>query len=126
MPRQVLVTNQTRSLSEPISAAYYDSFFNRLRGLMFQPGVKRRQGVLLVQERENRIDSAIHMLFCNFELAVIWINSELKVADTCLARRWRPYYMPGKPAKYILETHPDHLPEFQVGDQLTFSNAPMD
>jgi uncharacterized membrane protein (UPF0127 family) len=126
MLRQVVVTNQTRSLSGSISAGYYDRFFDRLRGLMFQPGIKRRHGVLLVQERENRIDAAIHMLFCNFELAIIWINSENKVVDTCLARRWRPYYMPARPAKYILETHPDHLPEFQEGDQLAFSNAPLD
>jgi uncharacterized membrane protein (UPF0127 family) len=121
MNRQVLITNQTHSLPEPISAGYYDHFFDRLRGMMFQPGIGHRQGVLLVQERENRIDSAIHMLFCNFELAVIWINSERKVVDTCLARRWRLYYAPARPARYILETHPDHLPEFQAGDQLTFT-----
>jgi uncharacterized membrane protein (UPF0127 family) len=126
MPRQVLVTNQTHPLARPIVAGYCSDFFSRLRGLMFQPGVTPHTGIILVQEHENRLDSAIHMFFCNFELATIWINNQLKVVDTRLARRWRPLYIPSGPARYVLETHPDHLTDFAIGDQLLFNNVALD
>jgi uncharacterized membrane protein (UPF0127 family) len=93
---------------------------------MFQPGIAPQKGLILVQDRESQLDSAIHMFFCNFELAVIWINNRSQVVDTCLARRWRPFYMPAHPARYVLETHPDHLQEFMIGDQLVFTDAPLD
>ena len=126
MPRQVLVTNRTHPSIRPISASYCDSFLSRLRGLMFQPGIPLQRGLILVQDRESRLDSAIHMFFCNFELAVIWINNQYQVVDSCLALRWRPFYMPARPSRYVLETHPDHLQDFTVGDQLVFSDAPLD
>lgn len=71
------------------------------------------------------MDAAIHMFFCNFELGVVWINNRYQVVDTCLARRWRPFYMPAGPARYVLETHPDHLPDFQIGDQISFNDVKM-
>ena len=123
MSQQILIENQTHPLVKPIVAAYYNQFFNRLRVLMFQAGVEPRRGIVLVQDRESKIDSAIHMFFCNFELGVVWINNQYQVVDTCLAKRWRPFYEPARPARFVLETHPDHLQEFHIGDQLTFKKV---
>ena len=90
---------------------------------MFSKGVAAEQGLVLVQGSENRLDAAIHMFFVPFDLGVIWINQQGKIVDHCLAKAWRPFYMPAQPAKYILEIHPQRLAEFQTGDQVAFDAA---
>lgn len=72
------------------------------------------------QVTEDRINAAIHMFFMNFDLTVVWLDRNLRVVDVQYARRWRPAYTPAKPARYVLELHPDRLNDFQTGDQLVF------
>lgn len=76
----------------------------------------------MVQPRADRLDASIHMFFMNFDIAVIWADNDLRVVDVKYARRWRPYYAPSKAAKFVLETHPKRLKDFQVGDQLVVVN----
>ena len=45
------------------------------------------------------------------------------VVDVCLARRWRPFYLPKGPAQYVLEVSPERLDEFQIGDRLRFEEV---
>jgi uncharacterized membrane protein (UPF0127 family) len=117
--RTVTITNHDQPKSKPIHAGYCDSFISRFRGYMFARAIQRQEGLLLVEPRESRANTSIHMLFMNFDLAVIWINADLEVVDACLAYRWRPYYAPARPARYTLETHPDHLAEFRLGDHVS-------
>ena len=49
------------------------------------------------------------MMFMWIDLAVIWINSDFKVVDRVLARRWKLAYFPKCAARYVLETGPSHL-----------------
>jgi uncharacterized membrane protein (UPF0127 family) len=119
--RQVIITNQSNPQSTSIRAGYCSSFWCRLRGLMFQPNIKKQEGLLLVENSEDRINTSIHMLFMQFDITAVWINSKFQVVDKTFAKRWRLAYIPSVPAQYILETHPDHLSEFNPGDQLTFS-----
>ena len=79
-------------------------------------------GLLLVEPRESIINAAIHMLFMRFDIAVIWIDLNLRVVDVRLARRWHLSYSPARPARYTLETRPEYLSFFQPDDQLTFSS----
>ena len=118
----ISLENKNRPLPSPLHAIYCDSFLCRLRGLMFRCSLPSDQGLLLVEARDSRLDTAIHMLFVFMELAVIWINSEKVVVDIVLARAWRPAYAPHHPARYILEIHPDRLNEFKIGDQIEFQN----
>jgi uncharacterized membrane protein (UPF0127 family) len=94
-----------------------------LRGLMFRSGLAAEEGLLLVEGRDARVDSAIHMFFVYMDLAVIWINSENEVVDLVLARAWHPIYIPRAPARFILEIHPDRLGEYRLGDRLEFNPA---
>jgi uncharacterized membrane protein (UPF0127 family) len=64
------------------------------------------------------------MLFVPMDLAVIWINSAMEVVDIQLARAWRPAYWPKAPAKYVLETAPECLSSFHIGDRLRFEETP--
>jgi uncharacterized membrane protein (UPF0127 family) len=90
---------------------------------MFRSSLPLEMGLLLVESRDSRLDTSIHMLFVFMDLAVVWINSEKVVVDTVLARSWRPAYVPRHPAKYILEIHPSRLGEFSIGDHIEFQNA---
>lgn len=119
----IQLENLNQPLPTPLQALYCDSFLCRLRGLMFRSRLAPGQGLLLVEGRDSRLDTAIHMLFVFMDLAVIWINSEKVVVDTVLARAWRPAYAPRQPARYILEIHPDRLNEFKIGDKIEFQNA---
>ena len=120
MPEQVLVHNLTRPNTHPIQARYCSSFLCRLRGLTFRRSLPSGDGLLLVQSRDSRVDSSIHMLFVWIDLAIIWINNTQQVVDVRLARRWRPAYLPARPARYVLEMSPERLDDFKIGDQLQF------
>jgi uncharacterized membrane protein (UPF0127 family) len=90
---------------------------------MFRSSLPSDKGLLLVEGRDSRLDTSIHMLFVFMDLAVIWINSEKIVVDKVLARSWRPAYTPNRPARFILEIHPSRLGEFNIGDHIEFQNV---
>jgi uncharacterized membrane protein (UPF0127 family) len=90
---------------------------------MFRSHLAPDESLLLVEARDSRIDTSIHMLFVYMDLAVVWINSGNTVVDTVLARAWRPAYTPRQPARYILELAPQRLNEFTIGDRVEFQNA---
>ena len=118
--RIVLLENQTQPLAQPIQTEYCDTFFSLFMGYMFRKPISPYQGLLLVQPREDRLNSAIHMFFMNFDLGVIWIDNQNSVVDAQYAKRWHPFYQPAKPARYVLETHPNHLKDFKIGQKISF------
>ena len=42
----------------------------------------------------------------------------MTVVDKVLARAWRPAYVPARPARYVLEVHPDLYSAYAVGDKV--------
>jgi len=123
MPRIIFVENQNRKIKSLPRIKYCDSFLCQLRGLTFRSRLAQDEGLLLVQTRDSRLESAIHMLFVWFDLAVFWINSEMKVVDKALAKSWRPAYFAKQPAHYVLEIHPDRWGDFEIGDTVQFRDA---
>jgi len=91
---------------------------------MFRDSLAHDEGLLLVGNRESRWDAAIHMIGVKMDLAVIWIDEDLRVVDKILARKWRPLYIPGAPAKYILELSAERIDDFTVGEVLKFEESP--
>ena len=89
---------------------------------MFRPGIGEFEGLLLVENRESRINSAIHMFFMRFDIAVIWINSQLQVVDVQMARKWHPFYLPVAASRFTFETHPDRFDDFRIGDILSLND----
>ncbi len=75
---------------------------------------------MLVQARDSRLDSSIHMMFVWFDLAIVWIDQSNQVVDVCLAKSWSPAYLPKRPARYVLEITPERMNDFQVGDRVTW------
>lgn len=121
--RSVQIINTNNQLKTPLKAIYCDSFFCRLKGLMFTRNIDNYSGLLIVEQRDSILNASIHMMFMNYDIAAIWINSKMEVVDIKKALRWRISYVPEKQARYILETHPERLSEFCIGDVLQFENA---
>ncbi len=123
MIKTITIQNTDRPIDGDLQVEYCDTFLTQLRGMTFRPRLGRDEGLVLVGTRDSRLDSSIHMLFVNFDLAVMWINSEMQVVDKVRARSWRPAYFSKNPAKFVLEVHPGRWDEFQIGDRLIFRHG---
>ncbi len=123
MPHPITVQNLSRKLDKPARVGYCDTFLCKLRGLMFRSRLSLDEGLLLVEKRDSRLDTSIHMLFVPFDLAVIWINSEMMVVDKIIAKSWKPAYFPKADAKFTLEIHPDRWADYEIGDKVEFKHA---
>jgi uncharacterized membrane protein (UPF0127 family) len=124
--KYVTLTNLDQPDTPTLILRYCKSFFCQLRGLMFVRRLEKNTGLLLVQPRDSRLEASIHMFFMRIDLAVIWINHELEVVDTCLAKRWHPAYFPRRPACYVLETDPEQLKHYKPGDKVSIHEAWLD
>lgn len=118
----ILIRNSTSSTNNIYTVKYCASFFSKFVGLMFRKRLDEAKGIVLVQNKDARLDSAIHMLFMNFDIAVIWVNENHTVVDKVIAHRWAWYYCPIIPAKYTIELSANAYDQFNIGDKLTFEN----
>ncbi|MFZ5822294.1 MAG: DUF192 domain-containing protein [Chloroflexota bacterium] len=116
----IFIRNLDRQNQDPARVKFCDSFPCRLRGLMFRARLDPDEGLLLVQGRDSRLDASIHMFFVPFDLNVVWINSDMEVVSKVIAKPWRPAYFPERPARYILEIHPDRWEEYRAGERVEF------
>lgn len=79
-----------------------------------------------MQDRDSRLEAAIHMLGVWFDLTVVWINADKQIVDVRLARSWRLMYVPKRPASYVLELPAERLNDFRVGDEVFFEEVSKD
>jgi len=124
MSRSISIINITQNIPATFRLKYCDNFFNRLRGFTFRKAIGLEEGLVLVEKRDSKLDTTIHMLFVGTDLAVFWVDSSMVVVDKILARSWRPYYAPKFPASYVIELNPSQLSVFKIGDKLEFVTAP--
>ncbi len=115
--KTVSLINQT-SPTGKIQIRVCESYFSRLRGLMFTKEIAPEGGIIMDEKIPSRMNAAIHMLFMNFDIAVIWLDRDLVVVDKVLAKPWALAYMPKKAARYVVELHPSRLDDFTDGDQI--------
>jgi uncharacterized membrane protein (UPF0127 family) len=123
MSRLVFVENLADPGIRRVRARYCNTFLSKLRGFTFRRRLAWDEGLVLVEKRDTRAETAIHMLFVWTDLAVAWIDSSDTVVDTVLAKSWRPFYAPAKPARYVLEIHPDRMGDFRIGQRVKFRDA---
>ncbi|MCB8938654.1 MAG: DUF192 domain-containing protein [Ardenticatenaceae bacterium] len=105
-------------------AKWCDGFGSKLRGFTFRRTLGPQDGLVLVEARDNRVNTAIHMLFVFFDLGVIWVNDAGEVVGTVVAQPWRLSYLPPAPARYVIEGQPEIVNRVQVGDHIQFVNPP--
>lgn len=120
--QEIEIINLQRPFMSPLRAGLCTSYLCRLRGLSFRRSIPIEWGLLMGNSTESRLDSGIHMLGMNFDLGIVWINTDGKVVDLRHARKWLSFLLPKKPAKYVLEILPPRMEEFKIGDVLRFED----
>jgi uncharacterized membrane protein (UPF0127 family) len=118
--RFIEIRNSSNPSHTSIQAGICESFFQKLRGLMFYSSIGPNEGRLFVEKAESKLNTSIHMLFMNFDITVVWLDRQHEVVDIVLARKWHPYYAPSRPAQFTLELHPSRLNDFHIGDKIQF------
>jgi len=113
-----MIENRTRGQVILPTVRWCSSFLCRLRGLTFRRSLPVDEGLLLDEKIESTVATSIHMLFVFFPITAIWLDNEFRVVDKVLARPFRPYYAPRRPARYVLEGDPALLERVEIGDQL--------
>lgn len=116
--RDVILENSGQVLIP--QARWCDTYLTKLRGFTFRRHLAESDGLVLVEGQDGRLATAIHMLFVNFDLAVIWVNDAGQVVDKVLARPWRLSYAPQAPARYVIEGHPNILEQVEIGARVRF------
>jgi hypothetical protein len=119
--KTIKIINSTSPASD-VFVKYCDTFLSRFRGLMLSKELDPDYGIIIVEEKESRINTSIHMMFVKQDLTVLWLNKKMEIVDKMLAKKWSPVYVPSKPAQYILELHQSKYKEYEVGDQLIFAD----
>lgn len=120
--QDIEIINDQRPLTSPLRAGLCTSYWCRLRGLSFRRSIPLEWGLLMGYHADNRLETGIHMLGMNFDLGIVWINAAGKVVDHRYARKWLSFFVPKKPAKYVLEILPQRLEDFNIGDQIRFED----
>lgn len=119
----ITVFNKTNQKASPLQLGICDTFISRLRGLMFSKNLAVDGGLCFVNSAEDRLNSAIHMFFMNYDLTILWADSEGRIVDKILAKKWSTIAAPQRKAKFILETHIDRFEEYNIGDFLEIRNV---
>lgn len=117
----IRISFQEKIDSKFIHAQYCDGFWCKFKGLMFRSSIPYNEGILFVEKNESVLNTSIHMFFMFMDIAVAWINEKHEIVDVQLAKKWHPFYGPQKPAKFVLEAHPDWIKHFKVGTKVFFS-----
>jgi uncharacterized membrane protein (UPF0127 family) len=115
-----MIRNMTTGKTIAQQIVRCDTFWKRGRGLMFRRSLAEGEVYLFVERRESVAQTAIHMFFVFFPIAVVWLDRDKRAVDKALARPFRPYYAPRSPAQYYIEGHPSLLERVSPGDRLEF------
>ena len=102
----------------PLRIRRCDTFLCRLRGLTFRRSIGDDEGLLFVESAESRLGTSIHMFFVFFSIGVVWLDRDGVVVDSVLARPFRPYYAPRRPAQYFLEGPTSVINWVHIGERL--------
>lgn len=98
-----------------------DSFFSRVKGLMFLRLLKKGEGLVLKADREGIMETSIHMFFVFFGIDAVWINDKMEVTD--IKRNIRPFtplIRPRKAARYVVEMPAGSVKNVKIGDKINF------
>ena len=115
-----MLVNQTTGESLARQVIWCDTFWRRLRGLMFRRRLAPDEAYLFAFRTESVMAASVHMLFVFFPISLVWLDAQRRVIDVRLAKPFRPFYAPRRAAKYLVEGATDLLDRVHAGDQVEF------
>lgn len=118
--REAVLINQTTGESLARRVTKCDTFWRRLRGLMFRRRLSSDEAYLFVFGNESVVAASVHMVFVFYPIALVWLDRKRQVVDVRLAQPFHPYYAPQKGAQYLVEGAPGLLDRVRMGDRIGF------
>jgi uncharacterized membrane protein (UPF0127 family) len=113
-----MLVNQTTGQVLASHVRVCDTFWRRLRGLMFRRALAPDQVYLFRWGAPSRAEAIIHSLFVFFPFAVLWLDAEDRVVDGRLVRPFALWVAPKSPASCFVEGAPGLLDVVRLGDQV--------
>jgi len=103
---------------------------SRRKGLLGRDSLGEAEGVIMnvpgIQKKLWGYWNSIHMVGMKFPIAVTWIDGDNRIVHSCNANQqgllgmfFPRLYSSRKPASYIIELHPSHLPKLNIGSVMT-------
>ena len=95
-----------------------NTFFSRLMGLMFKKNAKVPLLFEIPEKINKKERSSIHSFFMRFEIVLVFIDKGNVVYEIAKMKPWN-YYIPKKPAKYIVEFDRREFNDcLKIGDEI--------
>lgn len=117
MVKYVKVKHKSNTILNKVK--YCDTFLLRVKGLMFSRKPSKKEGLLLVSDKECKNSTTIHMFFVFFSLDIFWLDKELRVVDMAKnVHPFEPLIIPREKAKYVLEVPAGRISVDLVGEKL--------
>ncbi len=105
------------------NAVYKKNVMFKVKGLMFTKPLKHGDAIILESPVEGILETTLHMLFVFYPIDILWLNAEREIVD--LRRKvmpFRPWIVPKKAAKYVVEMKSGSAKSLKVGDKLKFKH----
>jgi uncharacterized protein len=114
-------SNSEKRIIEKVRIA--DSYFKKMRGLMFEKKSNFDYALVFDVGKESRLKASIHMLFVFFPIDVVYLNSEKKVVD--IVHGIKPFslnYTPKAGARYFIELPEGKAENIRLKDKIEWKN----
>lgn len=118
--RAAVLVNQTTGESLAHQITRCNTFWRRLRGLMFRRQLDADEAYLFDFGSESVVAASVHMAFVFYPIALVWLDRQRRVVDVRLAQPFHLCYAPRKGAQYLVEGTPGLLDRVRVGDRIGF------
>ena len=93
-------------------------FFGNLKGLMFEQEENFDYALVFTLSDEARWGASVHMMFMNFPIGIVFLDSEKNVVDKAELRPWTLNYTPKAAAKYFIEMPAGIGKQVKIRDRL--------
>ena len=97
-----------------------DNMILRAKGLMFEKKKNFDYALVFYFSNESRIGCSLHMLFMNFSVDVLFLDTQKKVVDKVTLKPWILNYTPKKAAKYVVEMPQNTTKNIKLNDKISW------
>ena len=116
-----MLVNQTTGEVLARQVRLCDTFWRRLRGLMFRRALDPGEVYLFRWGRASKAEATIHSLFCFFPFAVLWLDAEQRLVEGRLVRPFALVVAPRCAASSFVEGAPGLLSKVHLGDRIVLT-----
>ena len=84
---KIFKLSKSTSPSDVVYVKICATFLSKFMGLMFSRELKPDQGIIIVEKNESRMNTAIHMMFMNYDITVLWLDKKMVIIDKVIGKK---------------------------------------